>query len=190
MEKKISRFPIPQVEDLPQDIQEIFVEFKEKFGFVPNFMKALAYRPAELRAFLAYYEALVAKQSDTLTPAEKEMLIVAHSSYNGCSYCVQSHGAILRVVTEKPQLSDQVAINYHEADITFREKAIIDFAMKLTINSKTVSEADYEILEGHALTRDDIWDLTGVCALFNFSNRMMNFLAVRPDDEFYMMGRV
>lgn len=189
MNKEISRFEVPQVEDLPQDIQETFAAFKEKFGFVPNFMKALSYRPAELRAFLAYYEALVAKESDTLTPAEKEMLIVAHSSHNGCSYCVQSHGATLRILTENPQIADQVAINYHEADITPREKAIIDFAMKLTTDSKTVNEDDYKVLEGHGLTRDDIWDLTGVCALFNFSNRMMNFLAVRPDDEFYMMGR-
>lgn len=189
MEKEISRFPVPAFEYLPQDLQETFKVFEEKFGFIPNFMKALAHRPAELNAFLAYYEALVAKQSDTLTPAEKEMLIVAHSAHNGCSYCVQSHGATLRVLTENPQLADQVAINYHEADITPREKAIIDFAMKLTVNSKEVSLDDYAVLEGHGLTREDIWDLTGVCALFNFSNRMMNFLACRPDDQFYTMGR-
>lgn len=189
MAKQISRFPVPAFEELPQDMQETFKAFEEKFGFVPNFMKALSYRPAELNAFLAYYQSLVAKESDTLTAAEKEMAIVAHSNYNGCSYCVQSHGATLRVLTDNPQIADQVSVNYHEADITAREKAILDFTMKLTNNSREISVADYEVLEGHGLTRDDIWDLTGVVALFNFSNRMMNFLAVRPDDEFYMMGR-
>ncbi|WED23730.1 peroxidase-related enzyme [Vibrio sp. JC009] len=187
--KAISRFPVPAFEELPQDLQDTFLGFKEKLGFTPNFMKALAHRPEELRGFLTYYNALVAKESDTLTAAEKEMAIVAHSSYNGCSYCVQSHGAVLRVVTENPQIADQVAVNYHEADITAREKAIIDFSMKLTTDSRKVDENDYKALEEHGLTREDIWDLAGVVGIFNFSNRMMNFLAVRPDDEFYSMGR-
>lgn len=188
-EKQISRFPVPAFEELPKEMQETFEGFKEKMGFTPNFMKALAYRPVELGAFLTYYGELVAKESDTLTAAEKEMAIVAHSSYNGCSYCVQSHGATLRAITENPQISDQIVVNYHEADITPREKAIIEFAMKLTNDSKRIDEEDYKILESHGLTRDDIWDLAGTVGLFNFSNRMMNFLAVRPDDEFYSMAR-
>lgn len=186
--KNISRYPVPQLDEMPEDIKEACLAFKEKLGFVPNVLTALAHRPDELRAFLAYNNALMNKESG-LTPAEKEMLILAHSNHNGCSYCVQSHGAALRLATDNPTIADQVTINYREADITPREKAIIDFAMKVTTDSRSINEEDFKILRTHGLSDEDIWDIAGIAAFFNLSNRILNFAAVRPDDEFYMLGR-
>ncbi|WP_090120261.1 peroxidase-related enzyme [Lutibacter oricola] len=187
-DKNISRYPVPEFDSLPEDLKETFLAVQEQFGFVPNVFFALAHRPAELRAFLAYNEALMNKESG-LTPAEKEMLIIAHSNYNGCTYCVMSHGAALRGITENPYIAEPIAVNYHEADITPREKAIIDFAMKLTIEPATVNENDFEVLKGFGLNDEDIWDVAGITSFFNLSNRMMNFAAVRPDDQFFSMGR-
>ena len=187
-EKKISRYPIPQMCDLPKDVQAILLGAQEKLGFIPNVFLALSHRPAELRAFLAYHNALVEKESG-LSRAEIEMLIVAHSNYNGCMYCVLSHGAALRGASGNPQISDQITVNYHEADITPRERAIIDFAMKITTNSRAINEEDSEILRTHGLNDEDIWDIAGIASFYNMSNRLMNFAAVRPDDQFYMMGR-
>lgn len=186
--KSISRYPVPAIDDMPADIKEACLAFKEKLGFVPNVLTALAHRPDELRAFLAYNNALMNKESG-LTPAEKEMLILAHSNHNGCSYCVQSHGAALRLATGNPTIADQVTINYKEADITPRQKAIIDFAMKVTTDSCSINEEDFAILRVHGLSDEDIWDIAGITSFFNLSNRILNFAAVRPDDEFYMLGR-
>lgn len=186
--KNISRYPTPEYENLPEDVQQIWDGVKEHFGFVPNVVKALSHRPAELRAFLAYNAALTEKDS-ALTPAEREMIITAHSGHNGCAYCVASHGASLRVASGNPGLSDHIAINYREADITPRQKAMIDFAMKVTDDSKSINENDFEILRGHGLSDEDIWDIAGLTAFYNMSNRLMSFLAVRPDDEFVTMGR-
>ncbi len=186
--KNISRYPVPEINDLPEDIKETILAFQEQMGFVPNVLMALAHRPAEFRAFLAYNDALMNKESG-LTAAEKEMIIVAFSNYNGCTYCVMSHGAALRLETKNPNIAEQVAVNYHEADITPRQKAMIDFAMKVTKDSRSINEADFETLRTHGFSDEDIWDIAGITAFFNLSNRMMNFAAVHPDDEFYMMGR-
>ncbi len=187
-EKKISRYPVPTIDGLPDDIRQIALSLQETAGFIPNVLFALAHRPAELRAFLAYNDALMNKESG-LSAAEKEMLIVAFSNYNGCTYCVLSHGASLRLETKDPTIADQVAVNYHEADITPRQKAMIDFAMKVTKKSYSINEEDFEKLRAHGFSDEDIWDIAGITAFFNLSNRMMNFAAVRPDDEFYMLGR-
>ena len=187
-EKTVSRYPVPEMNGLPEDIRAIVEGAREKFGFVPNVIKALAHRPAELRAFLTYHTALVEKESG-LTAAEKEMLIVAHSAHNGCTYCVMSHGAALRMSSQNPHLTDQIAVNYREADITPRQKAMIDFAMKITNDSRSINEKDFNTLRDHGFSDEDIWDIAGIASFYNMSNRMMNFLAVRPDDEFYMMGR-
>ncbi len=187
-QKSISRYPVPQFADQPEDIQAMLSGAEKQFGFVPNVLSALSHRPAELRAFLTYNDAVMNKESN-LSAADKEMLIVAFSSLNGCMYCVMSHGASLRLASENPQLADQVAANYREADITPRQKAMIAFGIKVTTNSAAIGEEDFEILEGHGFSREDIWDITAVTAFYNLSNRMMSLLAVRPDDEFYMMGR-
>lgn len=187
--KKISRYPVPELNEMDDDIKEACLGFKEKLGFIPNVITALAHRPDELRAFLAYNQALMAKESG-LTAADKEMLIIAHSSYNGCTYCVQSHGAALRLATGNSQLADQIAVNYREADITPRQKVMIDFAMKVTTDSRAVGEEDFEVLKAHGFSEEDIWDIAGITAFFNLSNRMMTFVGIRPDDEFYMLGRV
>lgn len=187
-DKPISRYPVPEFEDLDKDIQEALLQKKDEVGFIPNVYKALAHRPDELRAFAAYSKALMKKQSG-LSMAEKEMLIVAHSNYNGCTYCVQSHGARLRVLSGNPQITDQVSVNYNEADITPREKAIIDFAMKITVEPAKINEEDFATLREHGLDDEDIWDVAGIASFFNLSNRMMTFANIRPDDEYYMMGR-
>lgn len=186
--KPISRFPVPAFEEMEDDIQQICLGVKEHFGFIPNVISALAHRPAELRAFLAYNNALTQKESG-LTTEDRELCIVAHSAHNGCAYCVASHGAALRVASGNATISDQVAVNYREADITPRQKAMIDFAMKVTDDSRSINEDDFNILRKHGFTDEDIWDIAGLTAFYNMSNRMMSFLAVRPDDEFYTMGR-
>lgn len=186
--KPISRFPVPAFEEMEDDIQQICLGVKEHFGFIPNVISALAHRPAELRAFLAYNNALTQKESG-LTAEDRELCIVAHSAHNGCAYCVASHGAALRVASGNATISDQVAVNYREADITPRQKAMIDFAMKVTDDSRSINEDDFNILREHGFTDEDIWDIAGLTAFYNMSNRMMSFLAVRPDDEFYTMGR-
>lgn len=184
----ISRYPVPEIDDLPEDIKTTCLEFKEKLGFIPNVLIGLAHRPDEFRAFLAYNNALMNKESG-LTAADKEMIIIAHSNHNGCSYCVQSHGAALRLATDNPTIADQVTVNYHEADITPRQKAMIDFAMKVTTDSRCINDEDFQTLRSHGFSDEDIWDIAGITAFFNLSNRMMNFAAIRPDDEFYMLGR-
>jgi uncharacterized peroxidase-related enzyme len=185
----ISRYPVPKLEDLPEDIRARILEVQEKSGFVPNVFLALAHRPAEWRAFFAFHDALMEKESG-LTKAEREMIVVATSNANGCQYCVIAHGAILRIRSKHPLLADQVAINHRKADITPRQKAMLDFAMKVALDSASITDADFDTLHGHGFNDEDIWDIGAVAAFFGLSNRMANMTAMRPNDEFYLMGRV
>lgn len=187
-ENKISRFPVPALNDLPEDLQEAIRSFEEKLGFIPNVFMGLAHRPEELRAFLAYNTAVMGKETN-LTAAEKEMIILVHSNVNGCVYCCASHGAVLRLESGDPTLADKIMVNYKEAPITDRQKAMLDFAMKVSDDSRSINKADFEILRGHGLTDEDIWDIAGIVSFFNLSNRMMSFVGIHPDDEFYAMGR-
>ena len=185
----ISRYPVPELKDLPDDIRERIVAVQEKSGFVPNVFLALAHRPDEFRAFFAYHDALMEKDSG-VSKAEREMIVVATSNANNCQYCVVAHGAILRIRAKDPLIADQVAINYRKADITPRQKAMLDFAMKVSEDSRAICERDYEILREHGFNDEDIWDIAGVTAFFGLSNRMANFMSMRCNDEFYMLGRV
>ena len=185
----ISRFPVPELKDLPPDLQERIRAVQEKAGFVPNVFRALARRPDEFRAFFAYHDALMDKESG-LTKAEREMIVVATSGANQCQYCVVAHGAILRVRAKNPLLADQVAVNYRKADITQRQRAMLDFAMKVSQRSGEVGEADFEPLRAHGWSDEEIWDIAAISAFFALSNRMANVLEMRPNDEFYLMGRV
>ena len=184
----ISRFPTPELHDLPQDIRERIEAVQEKSGFVPNVFLTLAYRPDEFRAFFAYHDALMDKEGG-LTKAEREMIVVATSSANQCHYCVIAHGAILRIRAKNPQIADQIAVNYRKADITPRQRAMLDFAMKVSIEASRISEADFTNLASHGFSDDDVWDIAAISAFFALSNRMANVTAMRPNDEFYMMGR-
>ena len=188
----ISRYPVPMLDDLPADIREKIVAVQEKTGFVPNVFLALAHRPDEWRAFVAYIDAVMGRESgpDGLTKGEKEMIVVATSAANGCLYCVVSHGAILRIYETKPLLADQVAVNYLKADITPRQTAILDFAMKVCTDSASIVEADFKALHEHGFSDEDAWDIGAITAVFGLSNRMANLTSMRPNDEFYLMGRV
>nr|WP_313570105.1 peroxidase-related enzyme [Comamonas terrigena] len=184
----ISRFPVPPLEDMPADIRERLVAVQEKSGFIPNVFLTLAYRPDEFRAFFAYHDALMERASN-LTKAEREMIVVATSAVNQCQYCVIAHGAILRIRAKNPLIADQVATNYRKADITDRQKAMLDFAMKVSATAHLVGEADFDALKQHGFTEDDIWDIAGVSAFFGMSNRLANVTSMRPNKEFYAMGR-
>ena len=184
-----SRFPVPELESLPDDIRARIVAVHEKSGFIPNVFLAWAHRPAEWRAFFAYHDALLDKEGG-LTKAEREMIVVATSSANQCHYCVIAHGAILRIRAKNPQIADQIAVNYRKADITPRQKAMLDFAMKVSTEAHTISEADFTAVASHGFNDDDIWDIAAISAFFALSNRMANVTAMRPNDEFYMMGRL
>ncbi len=185
----ISRFPVPSLASLPEDIRTRILAVQEKSGFVPNVFLALAHRPDEFRAFFAYNDAVMERDSG-LTKAEREMIVVATSAANQCLYCVVSHGAILRIRAKNPLVADQVATNYRKADITPRQKAMLDFAMKVCNAAQTTSEADFAELRKHGFTDDDIWDIAAITAFFGLSNRMASVTEMRPNDEFYMMGRV
>ncbi len=187
--KPVSRYPVPPLEELPQDVRERIVAVQEKSGFVPNVFLALARRPAEFRAFFAYHDALMEKESG-LSKAEREMIVVATSAANDCQYCVVAHGAILRIRARNPLIADQVAVNYRKADISPRERAMLDFALKVALDSGTVGEADFPALREHGFSEEDIWDIAAISALFALSNRMANFTGMRPNDEFYLMGRL
>ncbi len=186
----ISRYPVPELADLPEDMRQRILEVQEKAGFVPNVFLALAHRPAEWRAFVAYHDALLLKDSGSLSKGEREMIIVATSAANQCLYCVVAHGAILRIYEKKPLVADQVAVNYRKADITPRQKAMLDFAMKVSQRSHEVDEADFAMLRSHGFDDEDIWDIGAISAFFGLSNRMANLTGMRPNDEFYLMGRV
>ncbi|MGE0873397.1 MAG: peroxidase-related enzyme [Burkholderiales bacterium] len=189
MNAPISRFPVPELKDLPEDIRSRILAVQEKAGFVPNVFLALAHRPDEWRAFVAYHDALMEKEGG-LTKAEREMIVVATSGANQCQYCVIAHGAILRVRAKNPLIADQVAINYQKADIEPRQRAMLDFAMQVALDSATVTDADFPALRAHGFSDDDIWDIGAIAAFFALSNRLANLSAMRPNDEFYLMGRV
>jgi len=188
-DKPISRFPVPELAQMPEDIRARILEVQEKSGFVPNVFLALAHRPAEFRAFFAYHDALMEKEGG-LTKAEREMIVVATSGANHCQYCVVAHGAILRIRAKNPLVADQVAINYRKADITPRQKAMLDFALKTSLEAQTIGEADFAALRAHGFSDDDIWDIGAIAAFFALSNRMANLTDMRPNDEFYLLGRV
>ncbi len=188
-EHKASRFPVPPVNSLPEDIRTRLLAVQEKSGFIPNVFLTLAFRPDEFRAFFAYHDALMEKDGG-LTKAEREMIVVATSSANQCQYCVIAHGAILRIRAKNPLLADQVAANYRKADITPRQLAMLDFAMKVSQEAQRVSEADFAALAEYGFSQDDIWDIAAISAFFALSNRMANVTAMRPNDEFYLMGRL
>jgi uncharacterized peroxidase-related enzyme len=185
----ISRFPVPSLDSLPEDIRTRILGVQEKSGFVPNVFLVLAHRPDEFRAFFAYNDAVMERDSG-LTKAEREMIVVATSAANQCHYCVISHGAILRIRAKNALVADQVATNYRKADITPRQKAMLDFAMKVCDAAQTTSEADFAELRKHGFSDDDIWDIAAITAFFGLSNRMASVTEMRPNDEFYMMGRV
>ncbi|MCB1763419.1 MAG: peroxidase-related enzyme [Gammaproteobacteria bacterium] len=188
-EKPISRYPVPDLNALPEDIREKILSVQEKSGFVPNVFLVLAHRPDEFRAFFAYHDALMEKESG-LTKGEREMIVVATSGHNQCIYCVVAHGAILRIREKNPLIADQVAANYRKADISPRQKAMLDFAVKISLNAKEVSDTDFEQLREHGFSDEDIWDIGGISAFFGLSNRMANLTNMRANDEFYLLGRV
>jgi uncharacterized peroxidase-related enzyme len=183
------RFPTPAIDSLPDDIRTRLLAVQEKSGFVPNVFLTLAYRPDEFRAFFAYHDALMERDGG-LTKAEREMIVVATSSANQCHYCVIAHGAILRIRAKNPQIADQIAVNYRKADITPRQRAMLDFAIKVCSEPHRIAEADLTEVGSHGFSDDDIWDIAAISAFFALSNRMANFTAMRPNDEFYMMGRL
>jgi uncharacterized peroxidase-related enzyme len=187
--KPTSRFPVPEIKDLPQDIRDRILAVQAKAGFVPNVFLTLAHRPDEFRAFFAYHDALMEKEGG-LTRAEREMIVVATSSLNQCQYCVVAHGAILRVRAKNPLIADQVAANYRKADITPRQKAMLDFAVKVSRRAEEVGDVDFKALRSHGFSDEDIWDIGAISAFFALSNRMANLIDIRPNDEFYLIGRV
>ena len=185
----ISRYPVPRLEDLPEDIRARMLEVQEKAGFIPNVFLTLAHRPAEFRAFFDYHDALMLRESG-LTKAEREMIVVATSGANDCLYCIVAHGAILRIYAKHPLVADQVAVNYRKADISPRQRAMLAFAMKVAVNSVAIDDADFTALHEHGFSDEDIWDIGAIAAFFALSNRMANLISMRPNDEFYLLGRV
>ena len=187
-QKPISRYPVPSLEDLPEDLKDRILAVQERAGFVPNVFLTLAHRPAECRAFFDYHDALMLRDGG-LSKAEREMIVVSTSGANDCQYCVVAHGAILRIYAKDPLVADQVAINFRKADITDRQRAMLAFAEKVALNSAALEEADYEAVRRHGFDDEDIWDIGAIAAFFALSNRMANLTAMRPNDEFYLMGR-
>jgi uncharacterized peroxidase-related enzyme len=183
------RFPVPAIETLPEDIRTRILAVQEKSGFVPNVFLVLAHRSDEFRAFFAYHDALMEKEGG-LTKAEREMIVVATSSANQCHYCVIAHGAILRIRAKNPTIADQIAVNYRKADIAPRQRAMLDFAMKVSAEANKISDQDFSDVARHGFSDDDIWDIAAIAAFFALSNRMANVTSMRPNDEFYMMGRL
>jgi len=188
LEKPISRFNVPELKNLPKDILERITYLQEKTGFIPNVFLVLAQRPKEFRAFFAYHDALMEKDSG-LTKGEREMIVVATSGLNHCVYCVVAHGAIVRIREKDPHLSDQLATNYLKAEITLRQKVMLDFATKVSLESHKLKNSDYEELRQHGFSDEDIWDIGAISSFFALSNRMANLTDLRPNDEFYSMGR-
>ncbi|MBU6491728.1 MAG: peroxidase-related enzyme [Burkholderiales bacterium] len=185
----ISRYPVPDVNTLPDDIRARILEVQEKAGFVPNVFLTLAHRPDEFRAFFAYHDALMLKDGG-LSKGEREMIVVATSGANDCLYCVVAHGAILRIYEKAPLLADQLAVNYLKADITPRQRAMLAFAMKVCQQAGAVDDADFDALRAHGFSDEDIWDIAAITAFFGMSNRIANVISMRPNDEFFLMGRV
>ena len=185
-----NRYPFPDLNTLPEDIRASILQVQEKAGFIPNVFLAFARRPAEWRAFFAYHDALMLKTEGSLTKGEREMIVTATSSVNQCLYCVVAHGAILRIYEKKPFVADQVAVNYRKADITPRQRAMLDFAMKVSHNAQAIDDADFATLQAHGFDDEDAWDIAAITAFFGLSNRMANFAGMQPNPEFYLMGRI
>jgi uncharacterized peroxidase-related enzyme len=189
-----ARYPVPDLTDLPSDILSRVLEVQAKAGFIPNVFLAFARRPAEWRAFFAYHDALMVPESvgrtSNLTKGDREMIVTATSAANACLYCVVAHGAILRIMEKKPLVADQVAVNYRKADISPRQRAMLDFAMKVCLHSAEIEEADFASLHAHGFDDEDIWDIAAITAFFGLSNRMASFSSMMPNPEFYLMGRV
>ncbi len=189
MNKPTERYPVPDVNSLPQDMKDMLLEVQEKSGFIPNVFLKLARRPDEFRAFFAYHDALMLRESG-LSKAEKEMIVVATSATNSCLYCVVAHGAILRIYAKNPRIADQLATNPAKAELTERQRAMIDFAMMVAIDSAEIADSDFEALHAHGFSDDDAWDIGAIAAFFALSNRMANLSNMMPNNEFYLMGRV
>jgi len=185
-----ARYPLPELKDLPEDIRARILEVQEKSGFIPNVFLALARRPAEWRAFFAYHDALMLKEGGNLSKGDREMIVTATSAANHCLYCVVAHGAILRIYEKKPLVADQVAVNHRKADTTPRQRAMLDFAMKVCLGSHQVEDADFAALQAHGFDDEDAWDITAITAFFGLSNRMANVTSMMPNPEFYLLGRV
>ena len=186
----IARYAIPALTELPADIREKILTVQEKSGFVPNVFLVLSRRPDEFRAFFAYHDALMVKDTGSLTKADREMIVTTTSAKNNCLYCVVAHGAILRIYAKNSLVADQVAVNYHKADISPRQKAMLDFAVKVCLDSQAVGDEDYTALKEHGFDDEDIWDITAITGFFGMSNRLANVLSMRPNDEFFMLGRL
>ncbi len=189
MSAPISRYPVPELADLPEDVRATILAVQEKAGFVPNVFITLAHRPAEFRAFFAYHDALMLRDSG-LTKAEREMIVVATSGVNHCLYCVVAHGAILRIYAKNPRIADQVGTDHRKAEITPRQRAMLDFAVKLARTPEAVTPADQDALRDHGFGDEDIWDIGAITAFFALSNRMAHLLEMRPNEEFYLLGRI
>ena len=186
----MSRYPAPDIKDLPEDIRTKILEVQEKAGFVPQVFLTLARRPAEWRAFFAYHDALMLREDSGLSKGEREMIVTTTSAANHCLYCVVAHGAILRIYEKKPLVADQVATNYRKADISPRQRAMLDFAMKVCLHSDEIADADFAPLHAHGFSDEDIWDIASITAFFGLSNRIASFSNMLPNPEFYLMGRV
>ena len=186
----MSRYPAPDIKDLPEDIRTKILEVQEKAGFVPQVFLTLARRPTEWRAFFAYHDALMLREDSGLTKGEREMIVTTTSAANHCLYCVVAHGAILRIYEKKPLVADQVATNYRKADISPRQRAMLDFAMKVCLYSDEIADADFAPLHAHGFSDEDIWDIASITAFFGLSNRIASFSNMLPNPEFYLMGRV
>jgi uncharacterized peroxidase-related enzyme len=186
----MNRYPYPDIADIPEDIRARILEVQEKSGFIPNVFLALARRPAEWRAFFAYHDALMLKEDSGLTKGDREMIVTATSAANQCLYCVVAHGAILRIYEKKPLVADQVAVNYRKADITPRQRAMLDFAMKVCLRSHEIGEDDFAALHAHGFSDEDAWDIAAITAFFGLSNRMASFSNMLPNPEFYLLGRL
>ena len=189
-DQPVSRFPVPRLEDLPEDVRQRIEAVQEKSGFIPNVFLALAWRPDEFRAFFTYHDALMEKETAGLSKAEREMIVVATSARNQCQYCVIAHGAILRIRAKNPFIADQVASNYRKADISERQRVMLDYALKVSRSAQSVDDEDHALLREHGFDDDDIWDIGAISAFFGLSNRLVNMSSMRTNDEFYLMGRV
>ena len=185
-----NRYPAPELKELPEDIQARILQVQEKSGFIPNVFLGLARRPAEWRAFFAYHDALMSREESNLTKGEREMIVTTTSAANNCLYCVVAHGAILRIYEKKPLVADQVAVNYRKADITPRQRAILDFAMKVCQHADELEDTDFDALHAHGLNDEDVWDIGAITAFFGLSNRIANMSGMLPNPEFYLLGRV
>jgi uncharacterized peroxidase-related enzyme len=186
----LPRYPSPDINSLPDDIKARILEVQEKAGFIPNVFIVFARRPAEWRAFFAYHDALMLKDSGHLSKGDREMIVTTTSAANHCLYCVVAHGAILRIYEKNSMVADQVAVNYHKADISPRQKAMLDFAIKVCLQSDQINEADFSALHSHGFDDEDAWDIAAITAFFGLSNRMASFSGMQPNPEFYLMGRV